>query len=371
MFNKPIKTFKISEVMEIYDERTKETNKHQILSSTNSGLHLQEEYFKRQIASLDNTGYKVIKKNMVVLSPQNAWLGNINYNYRYDIGIVSPSYIVLAIKENFVKEYISQLLKTYQFTQIIKNASETGASIVRKSFNVNQFFESKLRIHDFQEQKKIGLFLSAIDRIVEKYNNKAKALRKAKDSFIISYIKSKNDEIIEYSIKDIFEITRGYVLAISNMSNIKDEKNPYPVYSSQTLNQGLAGYYKEYLYEDAITWTTDGANAGDVNFRKGKFYCTNVCGVLLSKKGFSNNYVAYLLSSVAKKYVSYVGNPKLMNGTMGEIKIKIPSIQEQVRIGNFISHLDSLIQQQEQYIAKFKMLKKYYLDLLFTIKEKM
>ncbi|WP_222987048.1 restriction endonuclease subunit S, partial [Psittacicella melopsittaci] len=43
----------------------------------------------------------------------------------------------------------------------------------------------------------------------------------------------------------------------------------YPVYSSQTVNNGIIGYYNEYLFEDAITWTTDGY-AGRVTFRSGK-----------------------------------------------------------------------------------------------------
>ena len=83
----------------------------------------------------------------------------------------------------------------------------------------------------------------------------------------------------------------------------------------------LMGYYSDYLYEDAITWTTDGANAGTVNFRAGKFYCTNVCGVLLSDKIETNKVIAEALNNVAKRYVSYVGNPKLMNNVMADIQL--------------------------------------------------
>jgi restriction endonuclease S subunit len=74
----------------------------------------------------------------------------------------------------------------------------------------------------------------------------------------------------------MFKVTRGYVLAATLTEEKKSEEMKYPVYSSQTKDNGLMGYYKDYLYEDAITWTTDGANAGTVNFRAGKFYCTNV-----------------------------------------------------------------------------------------------
>lgn len=71
----------------------------------------------------------------------------------------------------------------------------------------------------------------------------------------------------EYAIQEIYKITRGKVLAKNKVL----ENGSYPVYSSQTLNNGLLGYYDEYLFENAITWTTDGANAGTVNFRKGIF----------------------------------------------------------------------------------------------------
>ncbi len=77
-------------------------------------------------------------------------------------------------------------------------------------------------------------------------------------------------------VSELFRVTRGYVLAATQTETAKTAEKPYPVYSSQTKDKGLMGYYKDYLYEDAITWTTDGANAGTVNYRAGKFYCTNV-----------------------------------------------------------------------------------------------
>ena len=142
----------------------------------------------------------------------------------------------------------------------------------------------------------------------------------------------------------MFKVTRGYVLATTLTNNKKSDEMPYPVYSSQTKDFGLMGYYWDYLYEDAITWTTDGANAGTVNYRAGKFYCTNVCGVLLSDKISASQMVAEALNNVAKGYVSYVGNPKLMNNVMSDIEIMIPvSSIEQKRISDYFATLDNLI----------------------------
>ena len=118
------------------------------------------------------------------------------------------------------------------------------------------------------------------------------------------------------------------------------------------------GYYNEYLYEDAITWTTDGANAGTVHYRDGKFYCTNVCGVLLNEDGNANRCVAEILGSVSKKYVSYVGNPKLMNNVMSEIRIHIPSVVEQKRIDELLTVIDLRITKQRELIDHLKKYKR-------------
>ena len=114
------------------------------------------------------------------------------------------------------------------------------------------------------------------------------------------------------------------------------------------------GYYNEFLFEDAITWTTDGANAGTVHFRKGKFYCTNVCGVLLNSYGYANRCIAEILGRVSKRYVSYVGNPKLMNNVMSEICIYIPSLAEQSHIDDFLLVLDKKIEKQRQLVDSLK-----------------
>jgi type I restriction enzyme S subunit len=140
-------------------------------------------------------------------------------------------------------------------------------------------------------------------------------------------------------------ITRGQVLAVPKMAQTPTEGSLYPVYSSQTRNNGLTGYFSEFLFEDAVTWTTDGANAGAVRFRPGQFYCTNVCGVLLSNDGFANQFAAESLNRITHKYVSYVGNPKLMNNIMGGIQYHLPPLPEQRKIAEFLGVVDEKIEQ--------------------------
>ena len=167
-------------------------------------------------------------------------------------------------------------------------------------------------------------------------------------------------------VSELFKVTRGYVLAATLTEPAKTDEMPYPVYSSQTKDNGLMGYYKDYLYEDAITWTTDGANAGTVNYRAGKFYCTNVCGVLLSNEVTANQMIAEALNNVAKGYVSYVGNPKLMNNVMADIEIMIPThAEEREKLSVFFRNLDNLITLHQRKYDKLTNVKKSMLEKMF------
>ncbi|WP_296886994.1 restriction endonuclease subunit S [uncultured Methanobrevibacter sp.] len=92
-FHEEWRELSFKQLLKEINEKTTENNQHEILSSTKDGIFTQKEYFAdRNVASKDNTGYKILRKNQIVLSPQNLWMGNINVNTEFDIGIVSPSY---------------------------------------------------------------------------------------------------------------------------------------------------------------------------------------------------------------------------------------------------------------------------------------
>ncbi|MFR9130350.1 MAG: restriction endonuclease subunit S [Alistipes putredinis] len=80
------------------------------------------------------------------------------------------------------------------------------------------------------------------------------------------------------------------------------------------------GYLDDFMFEgEYISWTTDGANAGTVFYRNGKFNCTNVCGLLKLKNGFDAHFVSLVLAEATKMYVSTnLANPKLYEQYNGE-----------------------------------------------------
>lgn len=155
-----------------------------------------------------------------------------------------------------------------------------------------------------------------------------------------------------------FSIGRGRV--ISN-EEIHKNQGDYPVYSSQTLNDGIMGSLDTYDFDgDYITWTTDGANAGTVFTRSGKFNCTNVCGTLRAIDSAKTNlrFYTYALSVATSWFVRHDINPKLMNNVMGAIKVPVVHEAEQHIIAAFLDYetarIDRLIAQQQRLIELLK-----------------
>ncbi len=158
----------LGEVLIEVNEKSTINNQFRILSSTSKGLFNQDEYFTRDIASKDNTGYKILRKNNLVFSPQNLWLGNINVNLNFDIGLVSPSYKVFSFVEKLTSaRYCYYFLTTPKMLFEYEQSSVQGASIVRRNLDIDKFFNINILLPSHHEQTKIAEFLSGIDEKIE------------------------------------------------------------------------------------------------------------------------------------------------------------------------------------------------------------
>lgn len=174
-----------------------------------------------------------------------------------------------------------------------------------------------------------------------------------------------NDRWTTYKIQDIAKIGRGRVIS---SVEIERQKHPlYPVYSSQTSNDGIMGYLDDYMFDgEYITWTTDGANAGTVFYRKGKFNCTNVCGTLKIQTKYDCYFVSLVLQQATQKYVSFnLANPKLMNNIMASIKIKMPDIEMQKQLSKIFQTLDSFLLVHRRTCDMYSREKQYLLCQMF------
>ncbi len=165
-------------------------------------------------------------------------------------------------------------------------------------------------------------------------------------------------------IGEICLIKRGKVIA----KKILQENGKYPVYSSQTLNNGILGFIDTYDFDgEFLTWTTDGAYAGSVFYRNGRFSITNVCGLLqVIKDNILHKYLYYILQITAPLHVSSgMGNPKLMSATMQQITIPIPPLEIQQEI---VKILDAFTELNTELKARKKQYE-YYQNMLLDFND--
>ena len=160
-------------------------------------------------------------------------------------------------------------------------------------------------------------------------------------------------------VKRIFDIGRGRVISQQELTSVG-----YPVYSSQTKNNGCLGYISTYDFDKSqLTWTTDGVNAGTVFLREGKHNCTNVCGILAPKNDTNDlRYLKYALEYIAFYHKrADINGFKIMNNEMAEIELLLPPLFEQQNIANYLdfkcSQTQSILEQSLFSIEEYKKLK--------------
>lgn len=163
-FNDAWTSTRLCDILTERIEKSKTNNQHEVLSSTVKGIFSQREYFSKDIASENNVGYKIIYLHDIVLSPQNLWMGNINYNNRFDIGIVSPSYKIYRVSSKFDKNFIASILKTHRALYNYQLISEQGASVVRRNLNMEAFEQLTFKVPSYSLQIKIGRVLSLLQK---------------------------------------------------------------------------------------------------------------------------------------------------------------------------------------------------------------
>ncbi len=170
------------------------------------------------------------------------------------------------------------------------------------------------------------------------------------------------------SVKRLFSIGRGRVIAQTEL-----DETGYPVYSSQTKDNGCLGYLDTYDYDyPQLTWTTDGANAGSIFLRTGYYNCTNVCGTLSPIDDLVDlRYQKYALEHIAynERRIDTNGY-KIMNNEMAIIKTLLPPLSIQHQIADYLdikcAQIDTIIAKEQSVIEKLQEYKRAIITQAIT-----
>lgn len=335
--------------------------------SAQYGLVDQISFFNKTVASVDLSGYYLLYNGDFAYnksySNEYAW-GAVKRLDKYEKGCLSSLYFVFRPNDNVDSDYLTHYFESSKWHKGISNIAGEGArNHGLLNMAVDDYFATKHYLPSLPEQKKIARIFNAITKRIEIQNKIIEDLKVLKKELCKVILNNKGWP--KFRIRDIANLGRGRVI---NTDEINSQRSPiYPVYSSQTSNNGIMGYLDQYDFEgEYITWTTDGANAGTVFYRNGRFNCTNVCGTLKLTVDFDYYITALSIQMVTEKYVSKnLANPKLMNNVMAEIEIFMPDVQTQKSLSSLFISLDKKIESAGELLSCFVSEKKFLLNAIF------
>lgn len=306
---------------------------------------------------------KAVEKNALKLLPK----GTVLLTSRAPIGKVGIAGIEMYCNQGFKNLICSDEIYNEYLYFFLKFKSKyldyLGRGATFKEISKSIVENVLILLPPLSEQHRIVAVLETWDKAISLTKRLIEQKEIQKKHLIFSFVlKAQNTR--EYIVKDVFNLTRGRVIS---ENYIKENTGIYPVYSSQTTNDGILGYISSYDFNgEYLTWTTDGANAGKVFYRNGKFNCTNVCGLAIPKIAIDLKYVSAYLNLITKRYVSYVGNPKLMNNVFGTMVFKVPNYTYQKNISAVLSVADKEISLLKEKLAKLQQQKKGLMQILLT-----
>ena len=267
-----------------YKKTTNSNNQYPVLTSSRSGIFFQEDYFNRQVASKDNTGYNIVPRNYFTYRHMSDdTIFSFNINTLCDYGLVSTLYPVFTtnteMNSNYLKEYLNNSKRFSEYCLLQKQGGSRTYMYFDKLKKFVGCFPS------IQEQTKVSNFLSLIDKKIDLQSKKIEDLKLFKLSKYSSVFSKTNNKI---KLSDICIIEKGKQIN----SDLLIEKGNYYM-----LNGGIlpSGYLNEYnTNENTVTISEGGNSCGYVNFNKTKFWCGGHCYKIISPS-VNTSYLYHLL----------------------------------------------------------------------------
>ncbi|GAA7973939.1 restriction endonuclease subunit S [Helicobacter pylori] len=297
----------------------------------------------------------LLNEKCLLISISGA-IGNVAvFNHSQD-AFIGGAIAVLKFKEKKSLDFVMHFLMSASGQKLLLNGVKSSS---HRNLTIADLRDLLIPLPPLNEQSAIANILSDLDRYLctlDALILKKEGVKKALRIKMLNQILASNG--VEFKkIGEICLIKRGRVIA----KKILQENGKYPVYSSQTLNNGILGFIDTYDFDgEFLTWTTDGAYAGSVFYRNGRFSITNVCGLLqVIQDNILHKYLYYILQITAPLHVNPgMGNPKLMSAAIQQIEIPLPPLNEQSAIANILSALDNEIAGLKNKKRQFENIKK-------------
>lgn len=364
-------------------------------NSAEMGIIDQKDYFDRNVANENSiSGYYVVRPNDFVYNPRissNAPVGPINRNKLNYTGVMSPLYYVFRMKEESIDyKYLDYFFKSSAWHPYMFINGNSGARSDRFSISDNIFAQLPISspCSDI-EQKKIGAFLTTLDTLIRKLEQKLEKLRNIKQSLL-------NQMFVNVNRGGYVPLIR-YKNQTYHWNEMSAEEIFHTYYDKNHPDLPVVSASQEYgmVFRDDVGFDVQHDKANEVGYKRvlpgqfvihlrsfqGGFAYSEVEGItspaytIIEFKDKSQNdglYWKYVLSS--KEFIKRLetvtygirDGRSISFEDFAELKFMVPQKEEQKQIGKLLLLADCNSRKVENKITKLRTMKQSLLQKMFV-----
>ena len=362
---------RLGDITENFNLRNKDKIQYPMFSVTNDrGFVPQSEQFEgRDMVGEDIKAYKIIHTNDFAYNPARINVGSIAMYTGEKPCMISSLYVCFKTTKEVNNEWLMQLLKTPKMNYYYNVNGEGG---VRVYLFYPNFARIRMSIPKIEEQKKIAKLLNLIDERIATQNKIIEDLKKLKSAIIEKLYKEIQGTW--YSYRQLFSIIneRNKQLEYSNVLSASQERG---MVSREDLNLDIhfersnISTYKIVKNGDYVIHLR--SFQGGFAFAEKTGICSPAYTVLrpnnLLVYGYLSNYFTsrdFVKSLIIVTYGIRDGRSINVDEWL-DMKVVIPSKEQQTHIVNVIESIENKIKNEETYSNCLLNQKQYLLRQMF------
>ncbi|WP_332632556.1 restriction endonuclease subunit S [Halalkalibacter flavus] len=372
-------------------EKVTEKNKNNIYSETftNSaefGIITQREFFDKDISNEKNLdGYYVVRPDDFVYNPRIsnfAPVGPIKRNKLGRTGVMSPLYYVFRT-HNVDKSYLDKYFSGNSWHRFMKLIGDSGARSDRFAIKDSLFREMPIPTPSIEEQIQIGNFFKQLDDTIALHQQELTTLKQTKQGFLQKMFPKEGESVPELRFpgfsREWEQRKLGEVATFINGRAYKQHEllnsGKYKVLRVGNFYTNDSWYYtdlelgeKYYAEKGDLLYTWSATFGPHIWYGDKVIYHYHIWKIDLSDN-LDKQFTIQLLEYDKAKILSDKNGSTMVHITkkgMEDKKVLLPSIEEQIQIGNFFKQLDGTIALYQRELEALQETRKAFLQKMFV-----
>ncbi|MDF2857476.1 MAG: putative Restriction modification system, type similar to hsdS [Neobacillus sp.] len=377
-----MQTKKIGEIFKASGQERAGTESFPVMSITmHYGLIDQTDKFKKRIASINTSNYKIVYKNELVVGfPIDE--GVIGFQTKYKQAIVSPAYNIWKLKDGISCniDFIGRYLRSNTARRIYASKMR-GAVARRRSITKDDFVSIQIPFPPLDDQIRIATILTLAEKLIAKRKESIKALDELLKSTFIEMFGDpvRNEKRWEIVLIDniVTCINSGTsyggvekkgldndelgVLKISAVTQGVFNPNEYKAVKKDAMNKEIISLKKGmFLFSRANTKELVAASC-IVDLDYPSLFLPDKLWVLTIDKSINPNYLNFLFKNENYRNVlrkkATGGHDSMLNISMQKfraLEIPRPSLSLQKQFATIVEKVESLKTKYTQSLIELE-----------------